>query len=113
MLRKKRQMHLAVFWLGTGNHIAGWRMDGAFDSNCSWPIAEAGVRIAERGKFDLFFIADSLVSAANDHPSLQTRLEPTTTVAALSLVARHIGFGCTVSTSFSEPFNVARVEPGS
>jgi alkanesulfonate monooxygenase SsuD/methylene tetrahydromethanopterin reductase-like flavin-dependent oxidoreductase (luciferase family) len=84
-------------------------LDGAFDSNCSWPIAEAGVRIAERGKFDLFFIADSLVSAANDHPSLQTRLEPTTTVAALSLVAHRIGFGCTVSTSFSEPFNVARV----
>ena len=109
MPRKQRQMHLAVFWLGTGNHIAGWRMDGAFDSNCSWPIAEAGVRIAERGKFDLFFIADSLVSAANDHPSMQTRLEPTTTVAALSLVARQIGFGCTVSTSFSEPFNVARV----
>ncbi|MBS0240793.1 MAG: LLM class flavin-dependent oxidoreductase [Proteobacteria bacterium] len=102
-------MHLAVFWLGTGNHIAGWRMPGAFDSNCSWPIAEAGVRIAERGKFDLFFIADSLVSAPNDHPSMQTRLEPTTTVAALCRAARKIGFGCTVSTSFSEPFNVARI----
>ena len=63
MPRRKRQMHLAVFWLGTGNHIAGWRMDGAVDSNCSWPIAEAGARIAERGKFDLFFIADSLVRA--------------------------------------------------
>jgi FMN-dependent oxidoreductase (nitrilotriacetate monooxygenase family) len=102
-------MHLAVFWLGTGNHVAGWRMEGAFDSNCSWPIAEAGARIAERGKFDLFFIADSLVSAPNDHPSMQTRLEPTTTVAALGTVTRQIGFGCTVSTSFSEPFNVARV----
>ena len=109
MLRRKRQMHLAVFWLGTGNHVAGWRMDGAFDSNCSLAIAEAGVRIAERGKFDIFFIADSLVSAPNDHPSMQTRLEPTTTVAALSLVGHRIGFGCTVSTSFSEPFNVARV----
>ena len=109
MPQRKRQMHLAVFWLGTGNHIAGWRMDGAFASNCSWPIAEAGVRIAERGKFDLFFIADSLVSAPNDHPSMQSRLEPTTTVAALSLVARRIGFGCTVSTSFSDPFSVARV----
>lgn len=109
MPHRKRQMHLAVFWLGTGNHIAGWRMEGAYDSNCSWPIAEAGVRIAERGKFDLFFIADSLVSAPNDHPSMQTRFEPTTTVAALSRVASKIGFGCTVSTSFSEPFNVARV----
>ncbi len=105
----RRQMHLAVFWLGTGNHIAGWRMPGAFDSNCSWPIAEAGVKIAERGKFDLFFLADSLVSAPNDHPSMQSRLEPTTTIAALSLVARKIGFGCTVSTSFSDPFSTARV----
>jgi FMN-dependent oxidoreductase (nitrilotriacetate monooxygenase family) len=107
--RTKRQMHLAVFWLGTGNHIAGWRMPGAFDSNCSWPIAEAGVKIAERGKFDLFFLADSLVSAPNDHPSMQSRLEPTTTIAALSLVAKKIGFGCTVSTSFSDPFSTARV----
>ncbi len=41
MPQTRRQMHLAVFWLGTGNHIAGWRMPGAFDSNCSWPIVEA------------------------------------------------------------------------
>ncbi|MEZ5816765.1 MAG: LLM class flavin-dependent oxidoreductase [Hyphomicrobiaceae bacterium] len=109
MAKTKRQMHLAVFWLGTGNHIAGWRMPGAFDSNCSWPIAEAGAKIAERGKFDLFFLADSLVSAGNDHPSMQSRLEPTTTIAALSLMAKKIGFGCTVSTTFSDPFSTARV----
>ena len=108
MMAGKRQMHLAVFWLGTGNHTAGWRMEGAVDSNCSWPIVEAGARIAERGKFDLFFISDSLVSGPNDHPSFQTRLEPTTTVAALSLATRHLGLGATVSTSFSEPFTVAR-----
>jgi FMN-dependent oxidoreductase (nitrilotriacetate monooxygenase family) len=108
MAAKQRQMHLAVFWLGTGNHTAGWRMPGAFDSNCSWPIVEAGARIAERGKFDLFFISDSVGTGPNDHPSFQTRLEPTTTVAALSLVTRQIGIGATVSTSFSEPFTVAR-----
>lgn len=108
MSAKKRQMHLAVFWLGTGNHTAGWRMDGAADSNCSWPIVEAGARIAERGKFDLFFISDSLGSGPTDHPSFVTRLEPTTTVAALSLVTRHMGLGATVSTSFSEPYTVAR-----
>jgi FMN-dependent oxidoreductase (nitrilotriacetate monooxygenase family) len=101
-------MHLAVFWLGTGNHSAGWRMEGAADSNCSWPIVEAGARIAERGKFDLFFISDSLASAPNDHPSFQTRLEPTTTIAALSLTTRRVGLGATVSTSFSAPFTVAR-----
>jgi FMN-dependent oxidoreductase (nitrilotriacetate monooxygenase family) len=109
MAKRRRQMHLAVFWLGTGNHAAGWRMEGAFDSNCSWPIIEAGVRIAERGKFDLFFIADSLVSDLNDHPSFQTRLEPTTTVGALCHVTRNIGLGTTISTSFSQPFTVARI----
>ncbi len=108
MSAKKRQMHLAVFWLGTGNHTAGWRMDGAADNNCSWPIVEAGARIAERGKFDLFFVSDSLGSGPTDHPSFVTRLEPTTTVAALSLVTRHMGLGATVSTSFSEPYTVAR-----
>ena len=68
MTAKKRQMHLAVFWLGTGNHAAGWRMEGAADSNCSWPIVEAGARIAERGKFDLFFISDSLAVRSERSP---------------------------------------------
>jgi N-acetyl-S-(2-succino)cysteine monooxygenase len=108
MTATKRQMHLAVFWLGTGNHSAGWRMEGAADSHCSWPIVEAGARIAERGKFDLFFISDSLASSLDDHPSFQTRFEPTTTVAALSVSTRRVGLGATVSTSFSEPFAVAR-----
>jgi FMN-dependent oxidoreductase (nitrilotriacetate monooxygenase family) len=108
MTETKRQMHLAVFWLGTGNHSAGWRMEGAADSHCSWPIVEAGARIAERGKFDLFFISDSLASSLDDHPSFHTRFEPTTTVAALSISTRRVGLGATVSTSFSEPFAVAR-----
>jgi len=108
MTATKRQMHLAVFWLVTGNHSAGWRMEGAADSHCSWPIVEAGARIAERGKFDLFFISDSLASSLDDHPSFQTRFEPTTTVAALSVSTRRVGLGATVSTSFSEPFAVAR-----
>jgi FMN-dependent oxidoreductase (nitrilotriacetate monooxygenase family) len=108
MTTKKRQMHLAVFWLGTGNHSAGWRMEGAADSHCSWPVVEAGASIAERGKFDLFFISDSLAASLDDHPSFQTRFEPTTTVAALSVSTRHVGLGATVSTSFSEPFAVAR-----
>ena len=108
MTATKRQMHLAVFWLGTGNHSAGWRIEGAADSSCNWPILEMGARIAERGKFDLFFISDSLAPDLNDHPSFITRFEPTTAIAALSVTTRHLGFGATVSTSFSEPYNVAR-----
>jgi FMN-dependent oxidoreductase (nitrilotriacetate monooxygenase family) len=104
----KRQMHLGVFWIGAGNHSAGWRYDGAWTSNSSWPAVSAGAQIAERGKFDLFFISDSLVMDPGDHPSFITRFEPTTLIAALSTVTKHVGLGATVSTSFSEPFNVAR-----
>ena len=104
----KRQMHLGVFWLGTGNHTAGWRYDGASASNCSWPVVVQGAQIAERGKFDLFFVSDSAAMNYDDHPSFQTRFEPTTLIAALSTVTRHVGLGATMSTSFSEPYNVAR-----
>jgi N-acetyl-S-(2-succino)cysteine monooxygenase len=103
-----RQMHLGVFWLGTGNHSAGWRYEGAAASNCSWPVVAQGVQIAERGKFDLFFVSDSAAMNYGDHPSFQTRFEPTTLVAALSTVTRCIGLGATASTSFCEPYDVAR-----
>jgi N-acetyl-S-(2-succino)cysteine monooxygenase len=108
MASPKRQMHLGVFWLGTGNHTAGWRYEGAAASNCSWPIVVQGAQIAERGKFDLFFVSDSAAMNYDDHPSFQTRFEPTTLVAALSTVTRYVGLGATTSTSFSEPYNVAR-----
>jgi N-acetyl-S-(2-succino)cysteine monooxygenase len=108
MASPKRQMHLGVFWLGTGNHTAGWRYEGAAASNCSWPVVVQGAQIAERGKFDLFFVSDSAAMNYDDHPSFQTRFEPTTLVAALSTVTRHVGLGATMSTSFAEPYNVAR-----
>src|SRR5436309_682321 len=108
MSAAKRQMHLGVFVLGTGNHSAGWRYDGATASNCSWPVLQSIARIAERGKFDLFFISDSLAMDPGDHPSFVSRFEPTTLIGALSAVTRHVGLGATVSTSFGEPFHVAR-----
>ena len=108
MSASKRQMHLGVFVLGTGNHSAGWRIDGAFASSCSVPVMQSIASIAERGKFDLFFISDSAVMDPGDHPSFLNRFEPMTLLAALGMVTRHIGLGATVSTSFDEPFNVAR-----
>ncbi|MGH7092786.1 MAG: LLM class flavin-dependent oxidoreductase [Stellaceae bacterium] len=104
----KRQMHLGVFVLGTGNHSAGWRWDGAFTSHMELPAMQEIARIAERGKFDLMFISDSMVMDPGDHPSFLCRFEPTTLITALSARTTHIGLGATVSTSFSEPFNVAR-----
>src|SRR6202165_5821422 len=104
----KRQMHMGVFVLGTGNHSAGWRYEGAATSHMQLPVIQEIARIAERGKFDLLCIADSMVMDPTDHPSFLCRFEPTTLITALSAVTTHIGVGATVSTSFNEPFNVAR-----
>src|SRR5258707_4013061 len=104
-----RQMHLGVFVLGTGNHMAGWRYEGAFATHMELPVMQEIARIAERGKFDLLFISDSMVMDPTDHPSFLCRFEPTTLITALSAVTTHIGLGATVSSSFNEPFNVARI----
>jgi len=108
MSERKRQMHLGVFVLGSGNHSAGWRYEGATASNCSLPVMQTIARTAERGKFDLFFISDGLAMDPGDHPSFITRFEPLTLLAALSAVTSHVGLGATVSTTFGEPFHVAR-----
>jgi N-acetyl-S-(2-succino)cysteine monooxygenase len=108
MAEHKRQMHFGVFVLGTGNHSAGWRMENAFASSCSIPVMKRIVTIAERGKFDLFFISDGLAMDTGDHPSFVSRFEPLTLLSALSMVTTHIGLGATVSTSFGEPYHVAR-----
>src|ERR1700733_9767034 len=105
----KREMHLGVFVLGTGNHSAGWRWEGAATSHLQLPVMQEIARIAERGKFDLLFISDSMVMEPTDHPSFLCRFEPTTLITALSAATTHIGLGATVSTSFNEPYNVARI----
>ncbi len=108
MTASRRQMHLGVFVLGTGDHSAGWRYDGAFTTSCSLSVMKSIAQIAERGKFDLFFLSDGLAMDVNDHPSFLNRFEPLTLLSALSMVTTHLGLGATVSTSFSEPYNVAR-----
>jgi FMN-dependent oxidoreductase (nitrilotriacetate monooxygenase family) len=108
MAERKRQMHFGVFVLGTGNHSAGWRMENAFGSSCSLPVMKRIAAIAERGKFDLFFISDGLAMDTGDHPSFVSRFEPLTLLSALSMTTTHIGLGATVSTSFGEPYHVAR-----
>jgi FMN-dependent oxidoreductase (nitrilotriacetate monooxygenase family) len=101
-------MHFGVFWVGTGNHLSGWRHEGAATSNSYWPAVVESAQIAERGKLDMFFIADSVAMEFDYPPSFLSRHEPTTLLAALSTVTHKIGLGGTVSTSFSEPYNVAR-----
>jgi FMN-dependent oxidoreductase (nitrilotriacetate monooxygenase family) len=108
MSAARRQMHFGVFVLGTGNHSAGWRYEGAATSNNDLSVIQEIARQAERGKFDLVFVSDGLVMDPGDHPSFLCRFEPTSLITALSMSTTHVGLGATVSTSFGEPYHVAR-----
>jgi FMN-dependent oxidoreductase (nitrilotriacetate monooxygenase family) len=103
-----RQMHLGLFLLGTGSHIAGWRYPGAVDSFQDLAAIQAIARTAERGCFDLIFIGDNLYADPTAHPSYTLRFEPLTLLSALAATTKHIGLGATVSTTYSDPFTVAR-----
>ena len=104
----RREMHFGVFVLGTGNHSAGWRYDGAATSNNDLAVIQEIARQAERGKFDLVFVSDGLAMDPGDHPSFMCRFEPTSLISALSMSTTHVGLGATVSTTFGEPYHVAR-----
>ena len=103
-----RQMHLGLFLLGTGSHVAGWRMPGAVDSFQDLAAVQAIARAAERACFDLIFMGDNLHADPGSHPSYTARFEPLTMLAALAASTTRIGLGATVSTTYSDPFTVAR-----
>jgi len=102
-------MHLGVFVLGAGNHSAGWRWEGAAVSNNDLAVIQQIAHIAERGKFDLLFVSDGLDYEQGDLPSFMCRFEPTSLISVLSAHTTRLGLGATVSTSFTEPYNVARL----
>ena len=101
-------MHLGLFLLGTGSHIAGWRMPGAVDSFQDIDAIQRIAATAERACFDLIFMGDNLYADPATHPSYTLRLEPLTMLAAIAATTHHIGLGATMSTTYSDPFTVAR-----
>src|SRR5215204_1754842 len=60
MAQTARQMHLGVYVMGTGHHVAGWRLPEAQAGAENFPLLVRIAQTAERGKFDLFFLADAL-----------------------------------------------------
>ncbi|MBT9385074.1 LLM class flavin-dependent oxidoreductase [Pseudooceanicola sp. CBS1P-1] len=103
-----RQMRLGLFLLGTGSHISGWRMPGAVDSFEDIGQITAICQEAERGLFDLIFMGDNLNADPKAHPSYCSRLEPLTMLSAVSMVTKHIGLGATSSTTYGDPWTLAR-----
>ncbi|MBA8909942.1 LLM class flavin-dependent oxidoreductase [Aminobacter ciceronei] len=105
----KRKMHLGLFLHGTGSHIAGWRPTGAIASNQDFEALKAIVLEAERAKFDMVFVGDSLSSDPYAHPSYAARLEPLTLLAALAASGtKFIGLAATASTTYCAPYTIAR-----
>jgi FMN-dependent oxidoreductase (nitrilotriacetate monooxygenase family) len=102
-------MHLGVFVQAAGHHVSGWRLPGAEAGAENLDLLQRIAKTAERGFFDIFFLADGLTSGADAHPSTVVRFEPLTLLAALAMTTSHIGLAATASTTYGEPYQTARV----
>jgi FMN-dependent oxidoreductase (nitrilotriacetate monooxygenase family) len=109
VMTQPRQLHLGAILEGVGTDQNAWR-DPALPSNASisidWYVEQA--RLAEAAKFDLVFIVDSPFITPDTAPHFLNRLEPLTLLSALALATSHIGLVGTLTTSYWEPYNVAR-----
>ena len=110
-----KQMALSILVNPTGSHAASWLHPGTqADASTDIGYYRRMAQLAERGKFDLFFIADTPAARTTNleawsrFPMFMNVFEPITLLAALAGATRHIGLGGTASTSFHEPYNIAR-----
>ena len=108
MALTKDQMHLGLFVFGTGHHVAGWRLPEARAGAENLQLLVDIAKTAERGKFDLLFFADALNTGPKMHPSIIVRFEPVTLLSALATATSHIGLAATASTTYDDPYNLAR-----
>ncbi|MET3290582.1 UNVERIFIED_CONTAM: FMN-dependent oxidoreductase (nitrilotriacetate monooxygenase family) [Brevibacillus sp. OAP136] len=108
-MAKPRQLKFGAIIHGVGGNIAGWRHPLAqTDASVSLSFYQEQAQKAEAGKFDLVFIADGLYINEKSIPHFLNRFEPLTILSALAAVTSKIGLVGTVSTSYSEPFTIAR-----
>jgi FMN-dependent oxidoreductase (nitrilotriacetate monooxygenase family) len=115
-MTEKRKLRLGAFLMSSGHHVASWRYpdanpEGGLDFNHFRKIAQT----AERGKFDTIFFADgvSVRDRGQDKDIISraghvAHFEPITLLSALSVVTEHIGLIATVSTTYNEPYHLAR-----
>ena len=110
----KRQIKLGAFLMQTGHHIAAWRhRDAQADAGQNFRHYAQLAQSVERAKFDAVFFADGVSVRDSQLASLSRtaradHFEPITLLSALSVVTEKIGLIATVSTTFNEPYNLAR-----
>ncbi|UKS26450.1 LLM class flavin-dependent oxidoreductase [Paenibacillus sp. HWE-109] len=108
-MAKQKQIKLGAIIHGVGGNVSGWRHpDAITDASVNFGFYKQQAQKAESGKFDLVFIADGLFITEKSIPHFLNRFEPITILSALAAVTSHIGLVGTLSTSYSEPFTVAR-----
>lgn len=109
-----RQLRLGAFMRPVSIHTGAWRYPGAFpDANFNLAHIKRFIRKLESARFDAFFMADHLAVLNMPVEALKrshtvTSFEPFTLLSALSQVTEHIGLVATASTTFDEPFHIAR-----
>lgn len=112
MSTEKRLLHLNLFIHGVGHHEAAWRHSKSNVQNeFDFSFFKEVVVKAEQAKFDSIFLADycNVSKESIQYGALGVGgLDPVTLLSALSSVTEKIGLIGTLSTSFNEPYNVAR-----
>ncbi|MCP9001605.1 LLM class flavin-dependent oxidoreductase [Pseudarthrobacter sp. RMG13] len=109
MVGGARKLHLNAFLMSTGHHEASWRLPES-NSFAGTDVAhfQRLAQTAERGKLDSIFFADSPVLHGNVAQRPYGSLEPTVLLAAIAAVTERIGLIATASTTYNEPYNLAR-----
>ncbi|MGB3447018.1 MAG: LLM class flavin-dependent oxidoreductase [Xanthobacteraceae bacterium] len=109
-----RQLKLGAFMRPVSIHTGAWRYPGAWpDANFNFAHLKRLIQKLEHGKFDAFFMADHLAVLNMPIDALKrshtvTSFEPFTLLSALAATTEHIGLIATGSTTFDEPYHVAR-----
>ena len=109
-----RQMHLGAFMRPISIHTAAWRYPGAYpDANFNFQHLTRFAQKLEHGKFDAFFMADHLAVLNMPVQALKrsatvTSFDPLTLLPALAVLTNRLGLIATASTTYNEPYHVAR-----
>ena len=113
--RRGERMKLGAFFHPTGNHVAAWlHPEAQIDAGTNFRHYAEITQTAERGKFDLMFVADAVavrdgkLSALSRWPQYMAYFDPLTLLPALAAVTSHIGLVATATTSYNEPYHIAR-----
>ncbi len=108
-MTEQRKMRLGAFLAGTGGNMASWRHPSAVaDAAVNLEYYRGLTRKAEHAKLDFVFFGDGLYISEKSHPNFLNRFEPLTLLAALAMDTTMIGLAATLSTTYSDPYTVAR-----